>query len=247
MGRGMVSGRERGRGRGKGRVGNFGFHDPQREIERLEFTNRRRGKQIGALYWVIRTLGQGHSQIYRIANNQSFGTQGENKQIEDFLVKQLQTGQVVENELAPAPSQDGKTDRWTKREYIEHYDLAIGITLNCNLCFENCNWGIRRPIVFSCGHTVCLTCTHAHFQDAESPSCPQCRRPITYLNVLRDELSAACPSTSAVIPMEVDHNDQDAEDADEDQPLSRLPFSASTSVEKSPEEKVWSMVSFPKP
>jgi len=37
-------------------------------------------------------------------------------------------------------------------------------TLRCNMCQEHYNYGPKKPIVMSCGHTYCFECVQKEFE-----------------------------------------------------------------------------------
>ena len=49
--------------------------------------------------------------------------------------------------------------------------------LECSVCLERYDSGVRKPLILPCGHTVCQTCCQTHV--AQDRFCPMCRHPVT--------------------------------------------------------------------
>lgn len=120
--------------------------DQYHKHDKSEFKAKRRGNQVKALHWVLNQVQLGLCRTVPAA------------QCGSALVQAQKQAEAAQAQLAK-----------------EQLYLGQHIYLNCNGCYENMNKGTHSPVLFLCGHVLCLQCTAGFVQSYRRVACPQCQ------------------------------------------------------------------------
>lgn len=118
----------------------------EREVEKLEFTVKSRGRRIGACYHTIQMLMQDNPHVTTVTL-EDLRTQLTQARQQMSALMQARAGGV-------APTNTQKHD--------------------CVVCFEEFNQDECRPVALSCGHILCESCCLK--QQERTAKCPSCRK-----------------------------------------------------------------------
>jgi len=120
--------------------------DKYHENDKTDFKARRRSSQIKGLQWILNQV-----QLQRCV-----------------IVPSEQAGSALIHFQKKAEAVQAQATK-------EQLYLGQHIYLNCNGCYENMNKGTHSPVLFLCGHVVCLQCTGGYIQSCNKLACPQCQ------------------------------------------------------------------------
>jgi hypothetical protein len=94
--------------------------------------------------------------------------------------------EIGTHKLASPPAHTSLADDWLglSNLFIKYHQKETEKTINtedeeplqCQICWENYNWGNRRAFVFQCGHSCCSTCLDKENKMNRIHKCHLCRK-----------------------------------------------------------------------
>jgi len=152
---------------------NLGCQGCNRDFDRLDYTIRRRGAQIGGLYCALQSV---LAQLEQVEPQRIVDT-------ENVPVNVLRLGAEIQ------PDQEALILQHIQdlRRQIESLGgpatpFEIPANFACNVCFEAFDTREHLPVTLMCGHFLCLGCL-GNLRRLKCPSCRETIRGFTRLFV----------------------------------------------------------------
>lgn len=156
------------------------------EIKRLEFTVKRRGYQIGGLYWVLQCMLEANPATYTLGSvaadsgetamlNMKQELQAARDHVRATLGSRATNSNTVTSNSESGPT--GKQEAEDSASDLPH-------NFQCNICFESFDKEEHRPVALDCGHVLCQGCLIKYTEKNKDAGCPSCKRPIQKILIL---------------------------------------------------------------
>ena len=130
------------------------------EYTRMHFTASQRGKTIGGLYSALNWV---------INNNPQF----------------IDANRVDEDVPILNPPDNIEADIENLALLLTNGEDPTPLNMTCNICFETYDSNQHKPIMYGCGHTICLACLLQLPRDAAGRrKCQSCREIIEKVTVV---------------------------------------------------------------